>query len=150
MSDSNLNQLPVQSTSANHESSDINKVFDDIVFSEEKISEESYKKGYEDGVAEGNTEGYHLGYHRGAELGSELGYYYGYLLQHSSNADKLLSDRAKKSAELCLDLISQFPRTNDETVDLFKLVDNIRAQYKKSCALLKVSGKHPEADTLNF
>lgn len=149
MSESNSHPLPVQSTSSAEESSDINKIFDEIVFSEEKISEVSYRKGYEDGVSEGNTEGYHLGYHRGAELGSELGYYYGFILNHSSNIESA-SDRAKKAAQSCLELISHFPRTNDETVDIFKLVDNIRAQYKKTCALLKVSGKHPEADTLNF
>lgn len=145
----NSDSLPIESTSSTAESRDINKIFDEIALSEEKISEESYKKGYEAGAAEGNTEGYHLGYHRGAELGSELGYYYGFILKHSANTDTL-SDRTKKAVELSLELISQFPRTNEETIDIFKLVDNIRAQYKKTCALLKVNGKHPETDTLNF
>lgn len=128
---------------------DINTIFDEIALSEEKISEESYQKGYEDGVKEGNTEGYHLGYHRGAELGAELGYYYGLISKHSENSDSL-SDRVRKAVDSCLQLITQFPKKNDETVDIFALVDNIRAQYKKTCALLKVNGRYPEASDINF
>lgn len=43
---------------------DINEVFDSILLSEEKISEEGYKQGFEKGVSEGNLEAYHLGKHR--------------------------------------------------------------------------------------
>lgn len=40
---------------------DINDVFDQILLSEERISEEGYKSGFEKGVSEGNLEAYHLG-----------------------------------------------------------------------------------------
>lgn len=40
---------------------DINEVFDQILLSEESITEEGYKKGFEKGVSEGNLEAYHLG-----------------------------------------------------------------------------------------
>lgn len=40
---------------------DINRVFDNILLSEERISEEGYKQGFEKGVSEGNLDAYHLG-----------------------------------------------------------------------------------------
>lgn len=40
---------------------DINDVFEQILLSEERISEESYKQGFSKGVSEGNLEAYHIG-----------------------------------------------------------------------------------------
>lgn len=40
---------------------DINDVFESILLSEERIAEESYRKGYEKGVSSGNLEAYHIG-----------------------------------------------------------------------------------------
>lgn len=40
---------------------DINEVFENILLSEEKISEEGYRKGFEIGVRDGNLQAYHLG-----------------------------------------------------------------------------------------
>lgn len=40
---------------------DINDVFEQILLSEERISEESYKQGFSKGVSDGNLEAYHLG-----------------------------------------------------------------------------------------
>lgn len=42
---------------------DINNVFDQILLSEERITEEGYKQGFKKGVTEGNLEAYHLGKH---------------------------------------------------------------------------------------
>lgn len=126
---------------------DINDIFDDIILSEEKVAEEEYQKGFNAAVVGGNLEGYHLGYHRGAELGAELGYYDGVLRAHLTNTP---NERAQKVIATCLELIEQFPRTNDEQYDILQLADNIRAQFRKSCALLKINGKYPEADQLNF
>jgi hypothetical protein len=39
----------------------INEVFEQILLSEERIAEESYKQGFEKGVSEGNLEAYHIG-----------------------------------------------------------------------------------------
>lgn len=127
---------------------DINDIFDDITFSEERINEEGYQKGVTDGQSIGNTDGYHLGYHRGAELGAELGYYYGVLKSHA-NSEKN-TERQQKSIDLVLKLITEFPRTNDEQADILGLADTIRAQYRKACAILKINGKYPESDQLSF
>lgn len=130
---------------------DINDIFDDIVSSEEKVSEEEYQKGYDEAAAAGNMEGYHLGYHRGAELGAELGYYDGVLRAYLTAANSTpLPEKHVKAIELCLESIAQFPKLNDEHCDILQLADNIRAQYRKACALLKISGRYPEADQLSF
>lgn len=125
---------------------DLNDIFDDIVLIEDRKNEEGYQKGFETGKSIGNTDGYHLGYHRGAELGAELGYYYGVLKSHH----KENTERQQKSIESVLKLIDEFPRTNDENTDILGLADQIRAQYRKTCALLKINGKFPESDQLTF
>lgn len=150
----NVNHQPTEETKAESakvekNDRDINDVFDDIVLSEEKVAEEGYQKGFEDGESSGNTDGYHLGYHRGAELGAELGYYFGVLMDYTKTR-KVPSEKATKAIESCLEMIDTFPRTNDDQVDILQMADNIRAQYRKACALLKISGKYPEADQLNF
>lgn len=129
--------------------SDINDIFDEIALCEDRKNAEGYEKGVVDGKLAGNTEGYHLGYHRGAELGAELGYYYG-MLQAYSNSERSATDRQQKSIESVLKLIDNFPRTNDDQVDIFNLADTIRAQYRKTCAILKISGKYPDSDQLSF
>lgn len=43
------------------ELTDINDVFEQILLSEERISEESYKQGFSKGVSDGNLEAYHIG-----------------------------------------------------------------------------------------
>ena len=40
---------------------DINDAFEQILLSEERIAEKSYKKGFEKGCTEGNLEAYHIG-----------------------------------------------------------------------------------------
>lgn len=135
----------------NCEERDINDIFDDIALSEEKVSEEEYQRGYDEAAAAGNLEGYHLGYHRGAELGAELGYYDGVLRTYltTTNASPP-PERAIKVIETCMELIAHFPRANDEQCDILQLADNIRAQFRKACALLKINGRYPESDQLSF
>lgn len=132
----------------NESDRDINDIFDDIVLSEERINEQAYEQGLLEGKVSGNTDGYHLGYHRGAELGAELGFYYGTLNHYLQSSE--ITDRQTATIEKVLNLISQLPRTNDENVDILGLADSIRAQYRKTCAILKISGKFPETDQLNF
>lgn len=138
--------------SANQEhpsDTDINDIFDEIVFIEEKLTEKGYSDGYKDGQSSGNSEGYHLGYHRGSELGAELGYYYGITTFY-------LNDKVKEDSKVAGVLvflkrsIEEFPQTNDENSDIFALADAIRAQFRKACSLLKINGKYPGADELNF
>lgn len=138
--------MPVNN-STNSEERDINDIFDDILLIEETLTDESYVDGFTDGEKAGNPDGYHLGYHRGAELGAELGYYYGIaeVFLKFSKSEKAI----KVLQQLHVALLS-FPRTNDETVDIFELANTIRAQFKKACALLKINGRYPEANELNF
>lgn len=56
--DENMKNSPNDSVDV---SVDINRVFDNILLSEERISEEGYKQGFEKGVSEGNLDAYHLG-----------------------------------------------------------------------------------------
>lgn len=126
---------------------DINDIFDDILLTEENITKQSYAGGFAEGSSAGNPEGFHLGYHRGAEIGAELGYYYGVAQVFTKNK---LSEKISKTLELLIKLIELFPKNNDESVDIFEAADRIRAQFKKVCALLKINGKYPEADLLNF
>jgi hypothetical protein len=55
----------MKTTEQNNESkmavNDINDVFEQILLSEERISEESYKQGFSKGVSDGNLEAYHIG-----------------------------------------------------------------------------------------
>lgn len=151
---------------------DINNVFDQILLSEERISEEGYKQGFKKGVTEGNLEAYHLGkhcrhnltttktseiqklyfilpgFHRGAEIGAELGFYLG-VLENS----KIPSPINEKVAHLITQLksiISSFPRVNCETVDLFESLNTIRTQFKKLTSLLKIKVTYPEKSQLTF
>lgn len=129
--------------------SDINDVFDDIVFIEEKLTEQGYSEGFKDGQSSGNSEGYHLGYHRGSELGAELGYYYGittFYLNHKVEKDSKVAGVLTTLKSL----LEEFPQTNDEDCDIFELANAIRAQFRKACSLLKINGKYPDTDELNF
>ncbi|XP_045774167.1 probable methyltransferase-like protein 25 isoform X2 [Maniola jurtina] len=125
---------------------DFNDVLDDIFLSENKQCEQSYQEGYKAGTEAGNAEGYHLGYHRGAELGRELGYYLGIVSYHLENKDKQASpysEKIIKQLEKVQELINTFPRTNSEEHDILALAENIRAQYRKACALLKIPSTNP-------
>lgn len=143
--------MSTQSLAANgqeQQQRDINDIFDDILLTEEALEQKGYEEGFAAAASAGNTEGYHLGYHRGAELGAELGYYLGVVevyLQVASIPDK---HRAVLAAVRTA--IQAFPVCNDEQVDIFERANQIRAQYRRCCALLKISGRYPEADTLSF
>lgn len=126
---------------------DINDIFDDILLTEESLEQQGYDEGYSAAASAGNTEGYHLGYHRGAELGAELGYYLGVVEVYSKTS---ISDKHRAVLDAVRSALLAFPSTNDEQVDIFELAGQIRAQFRRCCALLKISGKYPEADTLSF
>lgn len=127
---------------------DINQAFDDIFLCEERIIQTAYEEAFQKGKEEGNPEGYHLGYHRGAEIGAELGYYLGVIETYLIKDD--LKEKVRVSLEKTKKLIESFPKTNDENVDILGKLDEIRAIYKKTCSLLKIDGKFPEADKMNF
>ncbi|KOB76261.1 Uncharacterized protein OBRU01_05388 [Operophtera brumata] len=110
-------------------SDDFNDVLDGIFLCEDREHKQSYSEGFQVGTDAGNPEGYHLGYHRGAELGREL---------ETKYSDKILTQLTKVK-----DLIETFPRDNSEEADILGQAETIRAQYKKTCALLKISSAYP-------
>ncbi|XP_060536545.1 protein LTO1 homolog [Cylas formicarius] len=119
---------------------DINDVFEDILFAEEKIVEQGYQEGYKLGSAENSTEGYHLGYHRGCELGYQLGYYNsfaGYYLAKSNE----FSEKIQKNLENLKQLVANFPQTNVEDVDIIETMEKIHSLYKKLCVQLKLTSE---------
>ncbi|KAL1512524.1 hypothetical protein ABEB36_002105 [Hypothenemus hampei] len=136
--------------SAQIEQSDINDVFEDILFSEDKIVEQGYREGFQIGVTQDNIEGYHLGYHRGAEIGSEVGYYQEFAEFHLSNCEKSkIPVKIVKSLEFLQEDCKQFPKTNVEEVDIFDSIEKIRGRYKKIAAQLKIKIDFKK-DSVNF
>ncbi|KAB0802782.1 hypothetical protein PPYR_04968 [Photinus pyralis] len=130
---------------------DINDVFSDILLSEELLNKKGYEEGYGIGTLNGNIEGYHLGYHRGAEIGAELGYYLGVVENHlKSIKNKQANDKKFKHLIALQHLIETYPKHNSETVDILKLLDDIRSQFRKVCSLLKVNASYPESSKVTF
>lgn len=79
-----------------------------------------------------------------------LGYYLGIVSHHLENADSNYSEKIVKQLEKVKDLIDTFPRTNSEEDDILGLAENIRSQYKKACALLKISSANPYDTEVSF
>lgn len=135
------------------EDKDFNDILDDIVLGEEREHKESYEQGFKAGSEAGNPEGYHLGYHRGAELGRELGYYLGIITHYinlNEESEKKYSEKLLTQLTKVKDLIDAFPRTNSEDHDILGMAESIRGQYKKACALLKISSTNPYDAGVSF
>lgn len=129
---------------------DINDVFDDLLFVEERLIEEGFKEGFNESSIQENTEAYHLGYHRGAEIGAEIGYYKG-VVEYFLNSASTLDKKHIEQLEVLNRNLDEFPKTNTENVDFLAVFNRIRAQFKKLCALLK--SNHllwNETDNLSF
>lgn len=132
---------------------DFNDVLDDIFVHEETSHKNSFEEGFKAAKEAGNPEGYHLGYHRGAELGRELGYYLGTVTHHlniNENTETKYSDKILIQLTKVKELIDAFPRTNSEDHDILDMAEKIRAQYKKTCALLKIPSNNPYDAGVSF
>lgn len=127
---------------------DINEVFEDLLFAEERFIEEAYKEGLLQGKVKDNVEGFHLGYHRGAEIGAEIGFYHSVTNYYLDNDS--VSDKAKVVLTSLKKLIEDFPKNNVDDVDIVELLAKIQLLYKKACALLKITLSYPERDNLSF
>ncbi|XP_045467656.1 protein LTO1 homolog [Harmonia axyridis] len=137
----------------NEQNQDINDIFDDIFFAEEKIVEKSFEEGYKIGIEQENVEAYHLGYHRGAEIGAELGYYSSFIEYYQNFSKEKgidVTDRVLKTIITIQELIGKFPEDNDENTDLKESLNNIRVKFKLLCSLLKVNGNFSEGESLAF
>lgn len=134
---------------------DINDVFDNLVMSEDRQSQQGYQEGFSKGRSEENIEAYHLGYHRGAEVGAELGYYLGIINTYAENEDEMIYN-AVKDKSLIHDInkleidITNFPTTNSNIFDINEGLESIRALFKKICSRLKLNCKHFKTDALSF
>jgi len=112
-----------------------------------------YDSGYEDGFTHGHIhgliEGRALGREKGFEMWEEIGFYEGFaltwkaILRQQSKED----DRSFQHIRHLLEHISQFPRVNPSvsddaasSIDLSRLVRQIRSRYKALCSTL---GVHP-------
>ncbi|XP_066257172.1 protein LTO1 homolog [Euwallacea similis] len=132
-------QIMPNNLSAKVKEVDINEVFEDILFSEEKVIEDAYQHGYQIGTSEDSIEGYHLGYHRGAEFGSELGYYEALAQYYIENAENLrIPSKILKPLNALKEGCDEFPHTNSEETDLFEAIEKLRVLYKKIAAQLKI------------
>lgn len=132
---------------------DFNDVLDDIVLSEQKEHQISYEEGYTAGIEAGNPEGYHLGYHKGAELGREIGYYLGivtHYINQNEKSDTKYSDKVIHQLTKVKELIDTFPRTNAEDQNILGMLETVRSQYKKACALLKIPSNNPYDAGVSF
>uniref|UniRef100_A0A1Q3FIZ3 Essential protein Yae1 N-terminal domain-containing protein n=1 Tax=Culex tarsalis TaxID=7177 RepID=A0A1Q3FIZ3_CULTA len=130
---------------------DINDVFDQLLLAEERLAEDSYRRGLAQGVREGNVDAYHFGYHRGAEVGAELGFYYGVICGQEKALQE--SGGSSKGESLLKELkreIEEFPRFNDLEADIVEGLVRMRTKYKKLCALLKISAKYVRPNELSF
>lgn len=104
------------------------------------------QEGFEKGIERGNSEAYHLGYHRGAEIGAEIG-------SISANIEKLPQSSNEKVANLLQNLktsIDNFPKTNDESVNLHDSLDSIKIQYKKLMSLMKIKISSSNKKEISF
>lgn len=135
------------------EAADINDVFHSIALSEEHLTRQGFQEGFRKGCFEGEVEGFHLGYHRGAEIGAEIGYYKGVvdtLLVISDKRKHNIPGKVVSALHKVSDFINQFPTSNVEDVDIIAARDNVRARFKKACALLKIDGTFPELSKFSF
>jgi hypothetical protein len=135
------------------ETADINDVFHSIVLSEEHLMNRGFQEGFLKGSLEGEVDGFHLGYHRGAEIGAEIGYYKGVvetLLVISGKTKHDMPGKVINALRKVLELINQFPTSNEEDADIIGACDSVRARFKKACALLKIDGTYPELNKKSF
>lgn len=84
------------------------------------------------------------------------GYYLGIVTNciEQNNSDEKqedrLTDKTVKQLEKVKGLIETFPRNNSEDHDILALLEAIRAQYKKVCAMLKISSNNPYSGDISF
>ncbi|KAI8128697.1 Methyltransferase-like protein 25, partial [Lucilia cuprina] len=108
---------------------DINDIFDDIILTEERLVEKSYKEGFTEGCQQGNADGYRLGFAQGLQLGEELAEIFGLitaLQQQNKHTDKV-----KRCMEQLRSLIEEFPRENDPEADIIGALEQIRNLNKR-------------------
>lgn len=120
------------------------------------LEEASYKQGFAEGKAHGSLhgifEGRQLGTLKGFEVWQEVGYMQGlakFWLQAMSTSASIKSRKQLKQIqqlESLLSLIHSIPRQNGEEVDLFGLMEKLRARYKLICSSLGIAATQDSLD----
>lgn len=128
---------------------DINKAFEDILFTEEIAQKAGYEEGFKSGK-EQLLKGYHLGYHRASTIAAQLGYYSGILEHYLQNNNNTDCEKAIVISKSLLEDIYHISSNHQDNLDILKALDDIKFKYAKFCSLAKISPLYPEADKLEF
>lgn len=112
------------------------------------LEETAYKKGFADGQVHGNLhglfEGRELGTLKGFEVWEEIGFIQGtarfwhQAIATSSSAKSRKQVKQIQQLESLLELIDTVPIANGKEVDLFGMIERIRAKYKMVCSSLAI------------
>lgn len=131
----------MSNSSSSPEDPEINQVFDDIAFSEDKFVKKAFVDGLLKGLHDGDEKGYRLGFLKGVEFGTEIGYYEGIVKALRSLHDQNPACLTTKSLSVLNKLhsaLASFPSINCPNTDLIDQRDQVRSYYKQLCSLLKL------------
>lgn len=126
---------------------DINEVFEDILLTEENAVADGFDEGLAKGEQEGNKEAYHFGFHQAAKIGEELGYYsviVAYLRSQFGEGKHggLLATLTER--------IERFADDNREGFDISGEFNQIRALFRRCCAVIKYKPQYPKPEKISF
>jgi len=123
------------------------------------LEETAYNEGFSDGETHGKLhglfEGRDLGTLKGFEVWEEIGYMQGvasFWLQLVSRTSANSRKQAKQRQQLqsLLEMITTLPMENGEDVNLFGMIEKIRAKYRLACFSLGISAaKIDQGDEVN-
>ena len=125
---------------------DVNTAFDNLLLAEDIAEKTGFEEGYKVGKNK-LLEGYHLGYHRASVIAAQLGYYSGILGKSQSQN---FSQKIALQKEKLVEDISNFPTSNDSSVEILKCFDDIKLNFHKFCSMTKMNFMYSEADKLDF
>ncbi|CAB4385890.1 unnamed protein product [Rhizophagus irregularis] len=111
---------------------------DDLVNLESMFIEIGKEDGVKDGVKSGKLEGFILGCEKGYEISQEIGFYNGVaemwlkiIVDKGWNTPKKsINERIVKQFISLREMISLFPRENQQNIEFVELLDKIRSKYK--------------------
>lgn len=119
---------------------DINDVFENIAFAENRFAEEGYADGYTSGLTTGWVEGYDLGIKKGSLIGSEVYFYGGFVLALKQLAtENQLSERCLKALNSLESVIVTFPRILSDDSNFVEKLSTIRGKFRQICSLLSIN-----------
>lgn len=134
-------------------SEDIDRAFEDVFLIEEKLKKQGFDQGRQVGLSKLKSEGFELGFSKGQEVGREIGFYLGFCQAWMPLVQKL-EDKKQQKVLITLDklqnLCQTFPDSNDINVDITEPLSEIRAKFKKACALLNLKTNTNPAESVGI